>query len=111
MVSEQFQARYAPSRGATEKVRIFQAHVARLAMETGIWVAKCRVVRPNDTRGLPSRQKKNTSDAYSSELSRPGLKKMPITERFYVGLPPSKARGPARTMEDSLPRPGENVPR
>ena len=70
------------------KAGTFQAHVARLAMETSMRVARYRVVHPHDTRGPPSRRK--ASDEYASELNRSGLKEMPTTKRFYVGLPPSK---------------------
>ena len=35
-----------------KKIRTFQAHVVRLAMEAGMWVTRCRVVHPNGTRGL-----------------------------------------------------------
>ena len=50
--------------------------------------ARYRVVHPHDTRGPPSRRK--ASDEYASELNRSGLKEMPITRRFYVGLPPPR---------------------
>ena len=53
-----------------------------------MWATRCLVVHPNGRRGLSLRQK--TSDECASELGRPGLKDIPITKRFYVGLPPSK---------------------
>ena len=71
-----------------KKVRTSQAHVVRLAVEAGMWAARCRVVHLNGARGLPSRQK--ASDGCASELNRPGLKEMPIAKLFYVGLPSSK---------------------
>jgi hypothetical protein len=54
-----------------------------------MWAARCRVVRPDGTRGLPSHQK--ASDEYAEELTRTGRKEMPVTRRFYVGLLPRNA--------------------
>ena len=71
-----------------KKVRTFQVHVVRLVIEAGMWAARCRVVHPNSTRGLHSRKK--ASDEYTCELNRSGEKEMPITRRFYEGLPPSR---------------------
>ena len=78
-----------------KKVRIFQAHVVRKDMEAGMWVARCRVMHPGGMRGLPPRQK--APDEYASELNRSGLEEIPITKRFYMGLPPSK-RSPLLTQ-------------
>ena len=61
-----------------------------------MWAARCRVVHPNGTRGLPSRKK--ASDEGESELNRSELKEMPITRRFYVGTASIKANAPARTL-------------
>ena len=38
------------------KVRTFQAHVTKLAMEACIWAARCRLVHPDGTTGLRSKR-------------------------------------------------------
>ena len=68
-------------------VRTFEAHVAKLAMEAGMWAARCSVVQPDGTLEMPSSKK--TSGEYTGELGRPGRMLMPITRRAYMGLPVS----------------------
>ena len=71
-------------------VRTFQAHVLMLATEAGMWAARCRVVHPVGTVGMPSYKK--VSDEYTGELGRSERKMMPITRRAYMGLPASKRK-------------------
>ena len=51
-----------------DKVRKFQTHAVRLAMETGIWAARCRMIHPCGTTGISSR--KDASDEYAATLER-----------------------------------------
>ena len=83
------------------EVRTFQSHVVKLAMETGMWAARCKLVHPDGTSGLPSRQR--ASAEYTSELERTGMRRMPVTRRFYMGMPPSKRRAQLEQWTTAFP--------
>ena len=62
-----------------KKVRRFQAHVVRLAMETGMWAARCRMIHPGGTESVSSRRA--AADEYVATLIRAGRKDLPTTKR------------------------------
>ena len=72
------------------EARTFQSQVVRLAMETDMWTERCKLVHPDGTTGLSSRQR--ASAEYTGELERTGLRQMPVTRRFYMGIAQSKRR-------------------
>jgi hypothetical protein len=88
-----------------EKVRIFQSHVVRLAMEAGMWAARCRLIHPGGTTGLSSR--KAASDEYAAELKRTKRRHLPITKRAYLGLPARARRIYLRQWEFAFLTPTE----
>ena len=53
-----------------------------------MWAARCRMIHPNGTHGVSSRQR--ASDEYAQALIRTKRRTMPVTRRFYMGLPPTK---------------------
>ena len=73
-----------------EKVRKFQAHVIRLAMETDMWAARCRTIHPGRTESASSR--KAAADEYAVTLLRTWRKDLPITKRRYTGLTVRRGR-------------------
>ena len=57
-------------------------------MEVGMLVTRCRMMHPG--RAVGSTLRKAASDEYLERLMRSGRTKMPVTERAFVGTPPSK---------------------
>ena len=86
-----------------EKFRKFQAHVVRLAMKAGIWVARCRMIYTSGTESVSSR--KAAADEYVATILRTGWKDLPITKCRYMGLPARKRWGVLLQWEVAHPTP------
>ena len=68
-----------------EKVREFQAHVVRLAMEADIWATRCRMIHPGRTESTYSH--KAAADEYAATLLRARRKYLPATKYTWGYLP------------------------
>ena len=68
-----------------DRVRKFQTHVVRLAMETDMRAARCRMIHLGRTENVSSR--KAAADEYAATLLRTRRKDLPTTKRIYMGLP------------------------
>ena len=86
-----------------KKVRTFQSHVVRLAMETDMWAARCRMIHPDGTTG--SSPRKFAADEYAATLERTRRKHLPVTKRIYMGLPTSKWKATIERWEFAFPTP------
>ena len=74
-----------------DKACKFQTHVVRLAMETDMSAARCRMIHPGGTTCISSR--KGVPDKYAATLERTRRKHLPITRRVYMG-PPTQRKTP-----------------
>ena len=105
-----------------DKIRTSQAHIVRLATETEMWSARCKMLHSGRATGTASR--KVASDECADELKRTEIKHLPVLKMLYRGLPSSKRKDfftcglplspPGRTppwIYGSLRRLGLNRPR
>ena len=69
-----------------------------------MWAARCRMMHPNGTHGVSSRQR--ASDEYAQTLIRTKRRTMPVTRRFYMGLPPTKRNPLLAQWEIAFPTRG-----
>jgi hypothetical protein len=69
-----------------------------------MWAARCRMIHPNGTHGVSSRQR--ASDEYAQTLIRTKRRTMPVTRRFYMGLPPTKRNPLLAQWEIAFPTRG-----
>ena len=90
MVPQEIEHRMRLLGGALRNVHTFQARVVKLAMETGVWAARCHMIHLGGTTGIHSR--KMASNECTGKLGRSGWKLMPIARRPYMGLPSSKRK-------------------
>ena len=91
-----------------DKVRKFQTHVVRLAMETDMWAARCRMIHSGRTTSASSR--KVAMGEYAAALLRTGRKDLPITKRMYMELSVKGRGGNDAAMGGGLPNGSERPP-
>ena len=84
-----------------DKVRKFQTHVVRLAMETDMRATRCRVIHPERTTGISSCE--DASDEYAAALERTRRKHLLFTRRVYMGLPTQRRKPLMRQLEVAFP--------
>ena len=61
-----------------DKVNTFRAHATRLALETEMESAHCKMLHPGRTTGITSH--KVAADEYADELKRTGMKHLPVSK-------------------------------
>jgi hypothetical protein len=86
-----------------EKVRTFQSHVVRLAMEADMWAARCRLAHPGGAAGSSSR--KSASDEYAATLERSDEEEAPAHHKEGLhGATRPDEESPHATMGSRVPR-------
>ena len=88
-----------------DKVRAFQTHVARLAMKTDMWAARCRMIHPGGTTGISSR--KAAAGKYAATLEHRKRKDLPVAKRVYMGLPTRRRKTMMQQWGIAFPTPAE----
>ena len=91
-----------------DKIRTFQAHVIRLATETEMRSARCKMLYPGRTIG--SAERMVATGEYADELKRAKRKSMPVSKGAVHGAPLVEKKGLADNMVYRLPHPGEHLP-